>query len=436
MPRIAATNRQVVRDFGTCLDFNGSSALVTMATAVTDTNQFTFSCWFKRSDSNPNWIVGNSSGTQKIGFFGGTNNTNVFVRIANAGSSTQINVGYTIEMDNKWHFLCVVRNSSNVISASLDGGTFVTGSTISGTFFYDQVAKDNATDFFSGSLDEIRFFTSDLTQAQATALYYGVTPSTSSNLWYRFNEGSGTSATDSSGTQSAGTITNATYSTNVRFKLRSSASILGIQLDGSQNHMSMGALGNLGSSLGSGFYAAFSLRTTATTSQCVIGGGNSGSTTAALIYINATSGGSVNDNRVRVFLRADDGKLIDCGTSADYVFNDGKFHNFVITADGATNTVTVTIDGNSQGITYGTQTTPATFSNFTHALALGTRNNAGSFSGYLNGLVKNVSVGTSAGALYGVYSLTGNVLDTSGNNNHGTLIGSPPPLFVSRTVIT
>lgn len=222
-PRTVAGRRQVVRNFGTCLRYASNSDLVDMTSPLSLTNTFTMYLWFNRQDDNPNWLIGSSSGTAKVGFTGGVSNINIFVRPVNSGSSVSGDIGYTLDKNNKWNFICITRDSSNVVKVSLNGGGFVTLGTVSGTTTWNRVGRDNASDSFQGLLDDLVFTSSEVTLNDVQEAYYTSVYAGSKVLYYKFDEGSGTSAADSSGNANTGTITGATYSTDVFIKPRTAA---------------------------------------------------------------------------------------------------------------------------------------------------------------------------------------------------------------------
>src|SRR5690606_3008108 len=77
---------------------------------------------------------------------------------------------------------------------------------------------------FRGSIDNVRVYNSALTPAQVKSVYYNENHLINSSLkgYWKFNEGSGTSATDSSGNSNTGTITGASYSSDVFMTTRQS----------------------------------------------------------------------------------------------------------------------------------------------------------------------------------------------------------------------
>ena len=94
--------------------------------------------------------------------------------------------------------------------------TAVTSGGHLGTNGYDTMAigRDNAH-YMLGNIDEVSLFDYKLTAANVTSIYNGGAPNDLTSLsplaWWKFNEGSGTTAIDSG----TGTINGATYSTDV-----------------------------------------------------------------------------------------------------------------------------------------------------------------------------------------------------------------------------
>lgn len=218
--------RQVVRDFGTCLSFNGTSAkvIVTSNATIQGMAQLTISLWFKANDvGGSNRKLFFKNGVYDIGLDSSGQLFAEIVGVNNFGIFSSRNMG-----DNTWHHFVITYDGSTA-AAYLDGvsiaSTAVVGapsvaSNANDLGFGQHVANGN--EWYLGLMDEIRIYNTSLTSAQVTALYYGSEPSSNPVAWWKFDEGSGTSATDSKGS-STGTITNATYSTDVFMKTRSAA---------------------------------------------------------------------------------------------------------------------------------------------------------------------------------------------------------------------
>jgi hypothetical protein len=215
--------RFTVREFGTSLSANGTSTGVALA-AVASTGACTVLVWVNKFDSLANYCLFGLTGTTvKADFQFGASLASLSIRLISGGSIQSANIGYTSQMDGKWHLVAITRDGSNSVQASIDGGTLAVAGTQSGTFSFDQVAKNNGGETFKGLLDEFLWVDGTaLTEAQILNYYYtGALPAgVSASLLYKFDEGSGTSATDSSGNGHTGTISNGTYSSNVFMKAR------------------------------------------------------------------------------------------------------------------------------------------------------------------------------------------------------------------------
>lgn len=225
--RSAAGQRHLARSFVSCLNFNAGSDRIDLATAASlnITGAITQSAWFKSKSTGIAYIV---VGYQTSGGFPGygmrVNNGNpqYFSGAAGAwvGSSGSLKIN-----DGQWHHVaCFI--SSTTVSFYVDGVLHGTGaSQLPNSWSGVRIlGKDNGTGVVQ-KLDDIRIYNTNLTGADITNMFYGVEPPTTNLVgWWKLDEGSGASAIDSSpiGTNT-GTITGATYSTDVFMLARSAA---------------------------------------------------------------------------------------------------------------------------------------------------------------------------------------------------------------------
>jgi len=218
------------------MEFDGVDDHVTMGNVLdfNKSNSFSFSCWIKRSSTNTEEAILskiNHTSTfrgYEISFI--SNNTFRLLLI-NSGSSTQLirRHSSTAITDTNWHHIVATYDgsaSTSGINLYLDGnlnnGT-ATG-TISGdidnSFPFCIGSRNQSSAFYSGLVDEVSVFNSELSSSDVTAIYNSGTPASLSSYsslvsWWRFEEGSGTTANDSGSGGNDGTITNgATYSTD------------------------------------------------------------------------------------------------------------------------------------------------------------------------------------------------------------------------------
>lgn len=194
---------------GTALRFDGTGEVL-MNAMMSAPGQFTLALWFRKTrNGTTEFLTGNATGdTSKIGFASGS----FFIRIISGGSS---DTSITEPKDRRWHFLVVTRDGSNVIRYSLDGAAqqvLFSGAAQSGSWTIRRLARSEIGQNFIGDMDETRVWAIALTDSQIANLYYdNIVPITGLFLEYLLDEGSGTTADDTSSTGNDGVISGATY---------------------------------------------------------------------------------------------------------------------------------------------------------------------------------------------------------------------------------
>ena len=195
------------------LNFDGIDDVVTLDTKFSFASEYSLSIWVNPTVLNNNQVIlGNGSSSQN------------WIRLSSAsvitwkiGSSTATisDVGNNLVVDN-WQHLLFFRNSSNNIGVFRNGAAFGSITITGQTQELITIGKRGNIEY-SGLIDEVAFFSSDQSSNIST-IYNGGVPGDLTSLspsgWWRFNEGSGTTATDSAGSNN-GTISGVTYSTNV-----------------------------------------------------------------------------------------------------------------------------------------------------------------------------------------------------------------------------
>lgn len=205
-----------------------------------------------------------------------------------------------------------------------------------------------------------------------------------------------------------------------------------ISFDGANNYVTLTTLGTLGADIGTGNSVYISIDYISTdggTNVALFGTVDSGVNNTFRAQYNA---GGVS-GKMSITLEDSTGKHIDASFT-NIILKDGTKHTLVIVVVPSTNTVTATIDGASQAITYTNQQTPNTFVNFPFEMYIGAQNNQGAATANMICKISDCKIGVSAGNLYGKYAInegTGTTIaDTSGKGNTGTLSGSPLPAWV------
>ncbi|MBI5361327.1 MAG: DUF2341 domain-containing protein [Planctomycetes bacterium] len=173
------------------VSLDGTDDFVTLSNSVSLSGEFTFACWFnKRVSGTFQSFTGKDADTggaaSKILFL--TDNQ-LLTRMTGGGSSSTINIGYSSSMDNAWNFLVVQRDASNMLKASLNGANLISGSALTGTFVQNLIGKNFDLQYFSGSLDEVRFYSRALSQTEINNLYQSKVKMNYADI--RFANGSG-----------------------------------------------------------------------------------------------------------------------------------------------------------------------------------------------------------------------------------------------------
>ena len=181
-------------DMGNILDF-------------TNTDAFSISCWFKRTRTGVSEFLvskqdstSNSRGyTLLIPF--DDNKVTVVIRNNTATSGRLIVDCATVITDTNWHNIIMTYDgSSNVsgINLYLDGNndTGVTSGTLSATISNTasfQIGAKNAANEFSGNIDEVVIWDSELSASDVTSIYNSGVPNDISSLsplsWWRCGDG-------------------------------------------------------------------------------------------------------------------------------------------------------------------------------------------------------------------------------------------------------
>jgi len=211
------------------LNFDGTDDRVDAGSSigVIGTSTRTFSTWLKTSQT---------SGTQTVLGTRNINNDGWVIQISlnsimfyNVKSPSNRISSTTNLTDGNWHNLIIVRAGSGNNKMYVDG--------VSQTLDNDSENRTNPQSslnlligagyntggvlyrFFDGEIDEVSIFDYALTEENVTSIYNGGVPgdiaSLNPQLWYRFEEGSGTTAIDAGSGGNNGTINGATYSTDV-----------------------------------------------------------------------------------------------------------------------------------------------------------------------------------------------------------------------------
>ena len=240
-----ATVRQPIRDFGTCVAFPGVTSNWIRFPDASQTGldlqatDFTILSWV-----NHTGLVNTANNAAAIVAKDGRNDGSRGYRFSITGAHlltfTITETGNTADYKtvtsnvqvpaHGWHRVAVVFKQSTSIELYLDGVLIGSSTTsIPAQPFNNnrdfEVATSNTADLFQGRMDNLQVFTRAFAASEIVTDYLGLSDSTTNCiLYWKFNEGSGTAITDSSGTQVNATLVGSSWSSDVFIKPRSSAS--------------------------------------------------------------------------------------------------------------------------------------------------------------------------------------------------------------------
>ena len=200
----------------------------------------------------------------------------------------------------------------------------------------------------------------------------------------------------------------------------------------SSNWLDLGGLGNLGSHTNTGLHIEFDIKTTQTTNG---GWGMIDQPpyqSACCIFFNTDGNGNAANHKICLYFVDNLNSLhyFYAGTTNVTNFNDGNWHHIAIDVAslGTTPVVTITIDGQSQPITYKNKQAIA-LGDFTNGFCIGAVSHFyGAHYDFFTCQVNNFKIGTSSSNLYANLPFDDGAnptADITGNGNNGTFAGTP-----------
>jgi len=214
--------------FGKALSFDGVDDYVKVPDSESlDLTVLTITAWLKTTQTGvPYFRVFSRRDTAtweinpyQLGF---RSNVGTVQLVIGDGSNWNRVEGTTDIRDGKWHFIVGVVTGSE-LKVYVDGNLEATNTQTITPFDYDgsaMVGKAGSR-FTEGVIDEVRIYNRALTQEEIIQLYKGGHIWKGLVLWLKFDEGTGTTAYDSSGYGNHGTIYGATWTDQSAMILRS-----------------------------------------------------------------------------------------------------------------------------------------------------------------------------------------------------------------------
>lgn len=232
-PRAIATQRVAVRDMGTALRFVSSAA--TNQVTITHNSNYTFgrnvsvSMWFTPSTlQNDAALVSKGIGSATpidIRYINLNGNVVTYAYDGTFQPSANTPAGMRLVPGRKYHITSTT--DTNTIKLYINGVLVSSGTntTVGTTDNATNITVGNRTgggaQWLNGIMDSVRIYNTTLTAAEIANMYFNnIVPRNGLVAEYLFNEATGSTALDTSGNGNHGTITGATYTTDVPLKLR------------------------------------------------------------------------------------------------------------------------------------------------------------------------------------------------------------------------
>ncbi|MBI2404682.1 hypothetical protein HYV22_00705, partial [Candidatus Gottesmanbacteria bacterium] len=176
-------------------------------TSITFGGDMTVSAWMKTSSSAERPILSNrtSGGTGSGRFYFGINGGKAFL-YHNSASPPNVSAVTSIN-NNAWHLLTYVRSGTTTniyVDGVLDKTTTQTNYVNGAKAIRIGHDVDNVTEYFPGSIDDVRIYNRALSPSEVSQLY-NFAPGPVG--YWKMDEGSGTDANDNSGKGNTGTLT-------------------------------------------------------------------------------------------------------------------------------------------------------------------------------------------------------------------------------------
>mgnify|MGYP003116770401 FL=1 len=215
----AASNIQFHNNNSLLLDGTNDHMQIDGLANDISTTAGTVSAWVKLDSTSANGVVFKASvdTNNQVGMIYLNSAQQMRFQYKAGGTSKLIDQAFAYEGNDTWYHIMITWDTDAdemkaYINSSAVGSTQSSLGTWSGSIDAVDVGKNSLADnsYFTGHIDQVSVFTSVVS---ATTLYNGGTPGNLTGManlkaWYQFNEGSGTSIADSSGTGNTGTLVN------------------------------------------------------------------------------------------------------------------------------------------------------------------------------------------------------------------------------------
>lgn len=225
---------QFTADNETCLDFDGTNDRVELGNILSTYTSYTIEAWIKPdtvSTSGKKFIIyrGNQdydenteANNVSFSIFQDDNDLGFHYQYGASDNQTSTIAGNQLSANTWTHIALTRNNDDNEVKLYVNGAhaTTITGTNdptggTSGNLFIG-FGEYNGNQFFDGKIAHVRIWSATKFSEEIANNYLNGIDNTASNLvgYWKLNEGSGTTALDSSANSNNGTISGATFLTN------------------------------------------------------------------------------------------------------------------------------------------------------------------------------------------------------------------------------
>ena len=214
--------------YGSCLDFDGDGDYINVLKDDFNYSNVSLGVWvYSTSDVEGHSVHIGNSGTVEwfsISHVGGNFHTAIDDNENRGGCGKIIYSTVGESYNNAWHYVVATVSVGDRLRLYIDGVEYGSGASLAGcvleyayTYGYTIGSERELTNEFNGTIDEVKIFDYALTQEQVSWLYNKGKPV---GHW-KFDEGEGSTAKDSSVNNNTGTLTNMTSADWVTGKFNS-----------------------------------------------------------------------------------------------------------------------------------------------------------------------------------------------------------------------
>lgn len=383
--------------YGNCLDFDGTGDYVDVGDddSLTNTN-FSASFWINQRSLTAYQVIagkGVTNGQREwrldVSYTPDANDGKLRFLLGGSTGSWAVTTYYsnTALTTNAWYHIVITYNGTTqviYINGTEDSNNSTTQTLKNGNENLRIGESGEGDKFFNGRIDHVMIFDRALTQKEIVELMMGTRPAITERTsspgatvgYWKFDEGFGATAQDSSGRDNDGTITNATWTMDGKYGRA-------LSFDGSGDYVDLGDVTFLDGATATTF-SAWIKPAALNANHAVLRKWYASGQSYAFGIDNTN-----NDELELVVKDSSDNVLNVRTTTANLVT--GNWYHIAGVWEGG-NTASIYVNGVSYALTTDTSGNPSDIKNTAERLAIGARYNGGSPDLYFNGTIDEVKI--------------------------------------------